>query len=376
MTDYLSISQDMLKQKKAFWTAREIQQQPQVWAETVASVDAQRQALAEFLNPILALDDLRIIFSGAGTSAYVGDAVVPYIRKTTGLRAISISTTDIVATPQSTLNSDVPTLLVSFGRSGSSPESVAAVEITEKVVKRCFHLIVTCNPQGQLAIASKEKSNAYTLLMPKQALDQSFAMTSSFTSMLLASLAVFSPVSSDVVDSVIRCADNILKKGVPEIQALANKQADRIVFLGAGSLTAIAKEAALKCLELTAGKKTSYFETPLGFRHGPKSLVNPLTSVLIFPSLNTYTRAYDDDLLAELQADGIAQTVVSVDLLKFGIDESTPDVLAGLPYIVFAQILSFFQSLKLGLSPDNPCPTGEVNRVVQGVKIHSISECA
>lgn len=372
MTQYLSVDENKLKNLKAYWTAREIDQQPQAWRETVQSINTNREQLDEFLKPILELNDLRVVFTGAGTSAYVGDTLVPHIRKETGLRAVSISTTDIVGTPDTSLHPDAPTLLVSFGRSGSSPESVAAVEIADELVKNCFHLIVTCNPEGHLAVASKGKSNAYTLLMPEQTLDQSFAMTSSFTSMLVAALTVFTPITSEL-DKVIECADSVIKTGLTDIKALADKNVDRVVFLGAGPLAAISREAALKCLELTAGKNMSYFETPLGFRHGPKSLINENTMIFLFPSFQEYTHAYDRDLLDELNTDGVAQQVVAVDLAKFGLNEPISDVLAGLPYIVVAQLFSFYQSLKFGLSPDNPCPSGEVNRVVKGVTIHQLT---
>ena len=371
MTKYLSVDQSKLKQLKAYWTAKEIQQQPQSWSETVDSIENNRNELNAFLQPILALKDLRIVFTGAGTSAYVGDAIVPHIRKETGLRAVSISTTDIVGTPHTSLHPNSPTLLVSFGRSGSSPESVAAVELADKMVNQCFHLIVTCNAEGHLAVASKHKANAFTLLMPEQTLDQSFAMTSSFTSMLVAALSVFTPVNNELAN-IIECTDNILNSGIAEIQSLAENSANRVVFLGAGSLAAIAKEAALKCLELTAGKNMSYFETPLGFRHGPKSLINNETVVFIFPSYQEYTKAYDQDLIAELESDDVAQNVVSIELEKFGLKQPIPDVWAGLPYIVVAQLFSFYQSLKFNLSPDNPCPSGEVNRVVEGVTIHEL----
>ena len=42
-------------------------------------------------------------------------------------------------------------------------------------------------------------------------------------------------------------------------------------------------------------------------------------------------------------------------------------------YIVAPQILAFFESLRRGLTPDNPNTSGTVNRVVQGVRIHELS---
>ena len=64
-------------------------------------------------------------FTGAGTSQYVGDTVVPYLRAHGDTQAFSfesIGTTDIVAKPEDYLIKDEPTLLVSFARSGNSPK--------------------------------------------------------------------------------------------------------------------------------------------------------------------------------------------------------------------------------------------------------------
>ena len=47
-------------------------------------------------------------------------------------------------------------------------------------------------------------------------------------------------------------------------------------------------------------------------------------------------------------------------------------VLLPLQQIIFGQMLSFLKSVNLGITPDNPCPTGEVNRVVQGVILHEL----
>ncbi len=77
----------------------------------------------------------------------------------------------------------------------------------------------------------------------------------------------------------------------------------RIVYLGSGGLQGAARESALKVLELTAGKLAAFYDSPTGFRHGPKSLVDNETLVVVFVSSHPYTRQYDLDLLAELRRD-------------------------------------------------------------------------
>ncbi|GHG00784.1 SIS domain-containing protein [Thalassotalea marina] len=369
MTHYLTFSEQELKQNNAYWTAKEIAQQPQAWQQVLHSVEQQREALDSFLAPILAQPKLRIIYTGAGTSAYVGDAVAPEIAKITGRTSVAISTTNIVSNPENYLLAEYPTLVISYARSGNSPESLAAVELADSLVDNCYHLIITCNPEGELATGSNGKDNRYTLLMPQQTLDQSFAMTSSFTSMLVATMCVFSTDSSQLL-SAIKTSDVLLENQLEEIKQQAENMPERVVFLGSGPLLGIAKEAALKCLELTAGQVFSYCESPLGFRHGPKSLVNGNTDIFVMMSNDEYTRKYDSDLLSELQRDGIAKSIYVIDQSAGELATKTDDIWASLPYIVHCQLLSFYKSLQLSLTPDNPCPSGEVNRVVQGVTIY------
>ncbi|BEI77863.1 hypothetical protein Rumi2_10230 [[Ruminococcus] torques] len=54
----------------------------------------------------------------------------------------------------------------------------------------------------------------------------------------------------------------------------------------------------------------------------------------------------------------------------YDMKEENENILLGLDYILFAQTLAVLKSLSLDITPDNPCPTGEVNRVVKGVTLY------
>ena len=369
MLNYLNYSESALKEKGAFWTAKEISQQPKVWLETKKIVDANTEELGLWLQPLLEKKNLRIILTGAGTSAYIGDSLSPHLTKKNNRQFESISTTNIVACPDLYLFSDVPTLVISYSRSGSSPESIATIDLANQLIDECYHLVITCNPEGVLTNRCKNQPNAFVLQMPHCTHDQSFAMTSSFTSMYVATLCIFSP-STHELEEAVRVSENLLTNCTNEIQKQALLPVNRLVFLGSGCLKGIAQEAALKCLELTAGRVVSFFETPLGFRHGPKSLVDNKTSIILFMSQSNYSLGYEKDLFAELKINNKAFNVVALDSSTLGNRIILSDVWVGLPYILYCQILSFYKSINLEISPDNPSPSGEVNRVVQGVNIY------
>jgi tagatose-6-phosphate ketose/aldose isomerase len=47
-----------------------------------------------------------------------------------------------------------------------------------------------------------------------------------------------------------------------------------------------------------------------------------------------------------------------------------PDNLAPPAYVIVGQLLGLFTSLQLGLSPDDPSPSGVIHRVVEGVRVY------
>jgi tagatose-6-phosphate ketose/aldose isomerase len=361
-------------------TAREIAQQPATLRAIQTQLEHDAPALTAFLSPIITNANARVILTGAGTSAFIGECLVPFLKSQLKCRLEAIATTDIVAGPRHYLECDTPTLLVSFGRSGNSPESVAAIEIANQLVSGCRQLIITCNPDGALAHAAGEDD--HVLILPEETHDRSFAMTSSFTGMMYAALTAFTNVQymcdriGPIANAVAQVIDNISVS----MQALANDQFDRVVYLGSNGFKGLAQEAALKMLELSDGETVAVHDTPMGFRHGPKTIVTDNTLIILFVSNDPYTRRYDLDLLDEIRRDGKARRVIAIAaapisrddvILLPGLDDAEDcDLL--FPMIVAPQMLAFYQSLALGKSPDNPNAAGLVNRVVRGVAIHAL----
>lgn len=373
-----------LARRHAAHTAREIAQQPDVWPDVHAVVAAQRAALDAFLAPLLADPGLRIVLTGAGSSAFIGQCLVPALRHRFGGRVEAVATTDIVACPDETLQPGVPTLLVSFARSGNSPESLAAVELADRVVAGCRHLVFTCAADGTLNRRLATHPHAHVVLLPDATHDQAFAMTSSFSGMLLGAAWAFG-VPGMPVEALADAARTLLREQSARIAERVRQLPERVVYLGSGALLGLAREAALKLLELTDGLIVAMAESPLGFRHGPKTFLDERTLVVVLLSGDPHTRRYDLDLLRELRRENRAAGILSVsaapsdgtgapppsdDDLTVPLPPGLPDLALAPVALILAQCFALLASLRLGLTPDNPSASGTVNRVVAGVTIH------
>ncbi|WP_270736620.1 SIS domain-containing protein [Streptococcus anginosus] len=368
-------------------TTREIYQQPQVWQTAFENYKAQADEIAAFLNNIdEKYDYIKVILTGAGTSAYVGETLLPYFRKIYDERKWNfnaIATTDIVANPLAYLHKEVPTVLVSFARSGNSPESVAVVDLAKDIVEELYQITITCAAEGKLAQQAHGDERNLLLLQPAPSNDAGFAMTSSFTSMMLTALLVFDKTDlvtkEEKISALIALSQEMLDSAAA-IQKMVSLDYNRVIYLGAGPFFGLAHEAQLKILELTAGQVATMYESPIGFRHGPKSLVNEETVVVVFSSTDTYTKLYDLDLVREVAGDEIARKVIlltdqkedleNVEQVILSSQYLVDDVYRVFPYIVYGQLFALLTALKVKNRPDTPSPTGTVNRVVQGVIIH------
>ena len=361
-------------------TILEIGQQPGAWREVARLADP---AVTQFISEVTARPDLRVILTGAGSSAFIGEIAAAAVRRHLGRRVEAIPTTNIVASPLDHLERHTPTLMVSFGRSGNSPESLATTALADELVDDITHLILTCDPAGELGRTHAGRANSRVVYMPERTNDTGFAMTSSLTSMLLTCLLLLGPGTDRDVDALAGAAEQVV--GLQQdIAALARAKKQRFFYLGSGALAGLARESALKMLELTAGDVVTYFDSPLGFRHGPKSALDGDTLAVVYVSSNPYTRRYDLDIVTEIRAQlgEDAVMVITTEPLPEDLGpavvlpglDGLDEALTALPFLVFAQYLALFTALEHGKTPDNPFPSGEVNRVVQGVTIYPMTQ--
>ena len=378
-------SLEELEKIKAIFTATEIRQQPELWRETYKLILDQKESIQRFINKNVD-KNTRIVLTGAGTSDYVGDTVALELNKKLEAKVEAIATTDIVSNPNEYIEKNVKIILVSYARSGNSPESIGAYDLFENNVDDITQIVITCNKDGDLAKRCVNNEKNMLVLMPEKSNDKSFAMTSSFSCMTLATLLIFDieniEKNKEFVEIVSSQAEEILDNRWSEIKQLVDYEAERVVYLGSGTLKGLCQEMALKNLELTSGQVTTICESVLGFRHGPKSIINDKTLVIIMATNEEYTKLYDIDLIKEIHNDlGNHKLAVITyendEIMKENCSnyicvngKAIPNIYKVFNYMIFGQMFGYLSSLKLNISPDNPRPDGTVNRVVKGVVIH------
>ena len=381
-------TEEQMKENFSTFTIHEMYQQPATWRKTCAQMAACKDELQKFLDQVVKAEDFDIVLTGAGTSEFVGNSLYHALNKKYNFKVKSYASTDIVPNPEDTLSRTKPTLLVNFGRSGNSPESVGSVEAAEVVCENLYHLFVTCNCEGALSKLADSRSNCFALNLTPETHDKSFAMTSSYSNMYLATYLALNLDRLDeitaAVEKVCAAGENFLNNNFDAVaKIVADFDFNRIVYLGNIALKGVAQESALKMLELTAGKVATMYDSQLGFRHGPKSIINDDTLTVAYLSDDDYRRRYELDLIKEMagqrkgnkiavvynkaceEVKTLADYAIQIDI---GCDME--NVMLGLDFIMFAQMLAVMKSLSMGITPDNPCPTGEVNRVVKGVILY------
>ena len=373
------------KHMKTLHTYKEILQQPACWLKEYAVLVEQKAAIQAFLAKYLT-PETDIVLTGAGTSAFIGDAIAPVLRGAwKNVRAVA--TTDIVTNAADYLNADKPLLLISFARSGNSPESVATVNLANKVCKNVAHIFITCNKNGHLA-KSANAENILSLLLPEETDDKSLAMTSSFSTMLLTCL-MLSKIDTienekEAIEATAANAQAVLEQYNEAIEKIAARPFERGVFLGSGPMKGIAEECHLKLQELTDGGVVCKFDTFLGFRHGPKAVVNEQSIVVYLMQDKEDIQRYERDLVKQVSGNNklVAQIIVTTGARVNieGVEEDLQVVMPNgsdktsvygiLPYVVVGQLLGFYTSVAHGLCPDTPSVSGNIHRVVEGVIIY------
>ena len=369
---------------KNYYTIGEIKQQPELWKTILNLVKEKEQEINSLLTRYASIPDSEVIFTGAGSSFFIGEMVSGPFQLHTGIRSRAVSSTEIVTHPELYFHPDKEVLLVSLARSGDSPESIAAVINAQEVSSKVSNLIISCNKEGKLM--NMDARNSMKILLPENAHDKGLAMTSSVSSMALTVLlmARINEINnlSNQIELLSNYVNAIIEKDESVFEKVISADYERVVFLGSGAFLGLAREAHLKLQELTNGKFICKFDSFLGFRHGPKAVVNDKTLMFYLFSNVPYVRQYELDMVNSMTGNikpayslGVSEDSFETEgldeLITFSANgKKLDESFLMLAELVVVQLFSFYKSVREGINPDNPSINGTIHRVVQGVKIY------
>jgi len=386
------LSQDEKARRGILFTPSEILGQVDLWKDSFEIVKRNINTIKSFIESFKKNEKITAILTGAGTSEFIGYCIEGLIRRNLYVPVNVFSTTNIVTNPDDIFIKDYHTLLISFARSGNSPESIGAVKIAEMSDKKIHHLIITCNSDGNLIKTCDKMNNTFTICLDKRTNDRGLAMTSSFSNMVIAAQSLSHIFSfedySESIDKIVECGKSILAISPDIVNEVSSLDFNRAVFLGNGSNLGTAVESHLKLQELTSGSVMCGYDTFLGLRHGPEAVINENTIVVAYVSNDKYISKYEEDLIKEIKEKKIGKALVVVGrkitdeikkesdyiieydpLDRFSInDELTPPI-----NVIIGQLFGLFKSINLGFKPDSPSENGIINRVVKGVKVYNPS---
>lgn len=386
----LALAEEEKKRRGLVYTPHEIAQQPETWATTCMVCSDRSADISRFLESSGIGDKsgppAKAILVGAGTSDYVGESVQSLLAKEWGCEADAIPSTDLLTNAEDVIRPDQRYLWISFSRSGDSPEAVAVLAAAIERFPLVRHIVVTCNEQSRLVGEFGSRPDVLPIVLSERVNDRGLAMTSSFSNMVVAGQCLAHICSlrayAGVLDRITVAAGKFIPPGADLAARLARQSFSKVCFLGTGPLKAVARESALKVLELTAGRVYTFYDSYLGLRHGPLSAVDGSTLVVAYISGDERRRSYELDLLEELKEKRLPGRTVAVcpflmdripsvsdDAISLDVDGVADDYRPMID-VIFAQLLGLFASVHLGMRPDTPSPNGAISRVVRPIRIY------
>jgi tagatose-6-phosphate ketose/aldose isomerase len=391
LSQLLELSEAEKAKRGLVHTPAEIAHQPETWGRTLELFLQKRAEIQKFLFAVgitgTTTCDVIVFLVGAGTSDYTGQAISHLLRKRWRCEVIAVPSTDLLTQMDELILPGRKYLWISFSRSGDSSEGVAVLARARERYPDIHHIVISCNPNGRMLKASAGTPKTLGICMIDEANDRGLAMTSSFSNMVIfgqclahtASLEAYEPV----LQKLVAAGKSLLPRAADCTAALAKQGYTKAFFVGSGPLRAVAKESALKVLELTAGKTLTMTESALGLRHGPMAALDSQSLFVCFLSGDKRVQGYERDLMREIGTKKIARRRVVVGGSELASDSYAEDYLAPSGVsgvadeyrapvdVIFGQLLGLFSSIRWNLMPDSPSPDGVINRVVQDVNIYS-----
>jgi len=323
-------------------TYREIKSQPEAWAQALDVVNASSLPKAG--------DYTQVIFSGCGSTYYLSLAAAALYQELTGRAARAVPGGELLLNPLASVgrNSISSNLLVAISRSGTTTETVKAVE-KFKAEKR-GEVVVISNYDEALSTYAD-----VNIIIPKGQ-EESVAQTRSFASMYVAATAFCAKMAGrndllSAMSGLPKVGDVLIGKYESYAKKIGeNLSFDRFYFLGSGIRYGLACEVNLKMKEMTLTHSEPFHF--LEFRHGPMSMVTD--KAVVVGMLSDSNRAHEAKVLSEMKQ--LGGTVASLGESEADVvfESGIPESVRGVLYLPVLQLMAFHRSMAKGLNPDRP----------------------
>lgn len=320
-------------------TYREIKSQTGAWAQAIEVASAARLPIAG--------DYDQVLFTGCGSTYYLSLAAAALYQELTGCPGRALPAGELVLNPKTALT-DQKTLLVAVSRSGTTSETLKAVD-NFKAQKRGDVVVISNYGEALSRLAN------INIVIPKGQ-EQSVAQTRSFASMYVAACVFGARMAgrNDLVEAM---------KNLPEVgnQVIRNYEAhakeigenvnfDRFYFLGSGIRYGLACEVNLKMKEMTLTHSEPFHF--LEFRHGPMSMVNQ--QAVVVGMLSDVNYAHEAKVLSEMKTLGGTVITLGEKDAEIQFESEIPESVRGVLYLPVLQLMAFYRSVAKGLNPDRP----------------------
>lgn len=392
LSELVALPEEEKRERGLLYTPAEIAQQPRSWKTTLRDFEKNVAGLHAFLERAgiwLPLEQRpTVLLTGAGTSDYIGRSLALLLRESWQCEVLPVASTDLLTSFDAYLVPGRRYLCVSFSRSGDSPEGVAVLERAIERYPDMAQLIVTCNAESRMYGLGSAHAQGFVAVLDDAVNDRSLAMTSSFTNMVVYGQSLANVNTLDgyrpVLGTMAKAAEGFLANSSERVRSLAERPFKHACFVGSDALAAVARECALKVLEMTSGRVQTMSETMLGLRHGPMAALHAETLFVCFLSGDKAKQSYELDLLREVESkeitghmvvignarDQAAAAGLSAEYLPIPDSEGIPDEYRAPIDVIFGQLLGLFCSIRRGMKPDAPSPQGVISRVVQDFRIY------
>jgi glucosamine--fructose-6-phosphate aminotransferase (isomerizing) len=327
-------------------TFEEIRSQPLAWTQALDVVRSRKDEIKDLWKKH---HSAQVLFTGCGSTYYLALAAASLFQELTGRAARSAPAGELILYPNTVFETDIPTVLIAISRSGTTTETVAAVQ-QFKNTGRGPTLVITNYPETQLT-----ELGDLTFAIPAGS-EQSVAQTRSFASMYVAATA-FATITGNRFDLLENMSSlpGIGEKLIQEYDTLAhqigeNLTLDRFYFLGSGSRYGLACEANLKMKEmsLTHSEPFFFFE----FRHGPMSMV--ANTAMLIGLLSEANSSHEQAVLDEMQALGGRLLTLGETNADVAFSSGLPEAVRDVFYLPVLQLLAYYRAVAKGLNPDSP----------------------